>query len=108
MTDADPVSVLLMTLRFVLAGDPAVYRCSDVLCCAGDDGEYDEKQYGVPVMQPVDDVVIVTVSVLRQLRHGRYHPIHVGFSASLLSGVDTVGGHTFIPIHFFCILMCPK
>jgi hypothetical protein len=67
--DTYPIGVYLMTFSEI-GRTPAVYRRSDVLCRAHDDGANDQEQYRVSVMQSVDDVVVVTSSTLRQLRHG--------------------------------------
>jgi len=55
---------------------PAADGRADVLVGADDDGEDDQEQDGVAVVQPVDYVVVVARAGSGQLGNGRQHPIH--------------------------------
>jgi hypothetical protein len=69
---------------------PAVNRRADVLSCADDNGEHDKERNRVAVIQPVDDVVIVTSVQLDDARHRREQVVnHFGCSCCARRDVES-------------------
>lgn len=50
----------LLVVAGKVGGAPAVYGCSDVLSRGDKHSTDDEEQHGIAVMQPIDQVVVIT------------------------------------------------